>query len=287
VTEAPLPKPSKPLALWQVGVIFLAAVALELLLAGGVALGCGVWSAATGGGSPLELLLSPAGIALQIAFGSALLGGLALLVPRLRGVALPDALGLQAPSATLLGLAAVGVIPVGILSDEATYLVGSAAPSLFDTGVLDQFARSFAEASTPWFAILAAAIAVGPALGEELLFRGLILRGLAARIPGPAAALATAALFGAIHFDALQGLGAMLIGLYLAFAALVSGSLWPAVAAHAVNNLLCALFARFDPQGAGTAFDQGHPWYVLLGAAAALALVVVAMVRLARRVRPR
>ena len=100
------------------------------------------------------------------------------------------------------------------------------------------------------------------------------------------AALATALLFGAIHFDALQGLGAMLIGVYLAFAALASGSLWPAVAAHGVNNLLCALFARYDPQGAGAAFDAGHPWPVLAASAAALAVIVVAMVRLSREGAP-
>jgi uncharacterized protein len=278
----PTPRePPKPLAPWQVAVVFLAAVAAELLIAGAMALASGVLSA-MGRGDPLDLLFSPAAIAAQIVLGSAMIGGVALLVPRMRGLGLRDALGLGAPKGPMLALAALGVIPVGVLSDEVTFAAADLAPDLFDTGVLDQFARSFTDASTPWFVALALAIAIGPALGEELLFRGLILRSLAARLPRWAAALATALLFGAIHLDALQGLGAMLIGLYLAFAALASGSLWPAVAAHALNNLLCALFARLDPQGAGTAFGSGHPWPVIAASIAALVVLVVLMLRLKR-----
>jgi len=172
----------------------------------------------------------------------------------------------------------LGVLPMGILSDELTFLVGRLGGGLFDTSVLDQFARMFSSASAPWFVALTVAIAVGPALGEELLFRGLILGSLAARLPAGLAVILSAILFGAIHFDALQGSGALLIGLYLGFVTLATGSLWPAIAAHASNNLLCALFARLDPAGAGSAFDTGHPWWLVAASVAATAGVVVALV---------
>jgi membrane protease YdiL (CAAX protease family) len=92
--------------------------------------------------------------------------------------------------------------------------------------------------------------------------------------------LLTAILFGAIHFDALQGLGALLIGLYLGYVALATGSLWPAVAAHAINNLLCALFARLDPAGIGSAFETGHPWLLVAASVVAVAAVIAALVRM-------
>lgn len=276
------PAAPRPLALWQTGVVFLVALAAELLL--GVALAAlAGFRAALGGGDPVELLLSPPVMTAQIVLGSAMIGAVALVVPRIRGAGLRDALGLVPARPGMVALAALGVIPAGILSDEATFAAATLAPGVFDTALLEQFARAFAGPSAPWFAALAFAIAVGPGLCEELLFRGLILRGLAARLPAAPAAAAAAVLFGVIHFNALQGLAAALIGLYLAFAALVSGSVWPAVAAHALNNLLSALLARFDPEGAGAAFESGHPWYVLAASAAALAVIVVAMERISRR----
>ena len=281
MTAEPLSKPPKPFAVWQIALVFGAAVAAEVLLGGGLVLACRAF-APSSGAAVSDFLFGPAGMALQIVLGSTLLGGIAFAASRLRGYSARDALALRAPSAKVLALAAIGVIPVGVLCDEATFLAARLAPGAFGTGVLDQFSQSFAAAPAPWFAALTAVVVIGPALGEELLFRGLILRGLAAKMSAVPAALATALLFGAIHFDALQGLGAALIGAYLAFAALASGSLWPAVAAHGVNNLLCALSARYDPQGEGAAFDAGHPWPVLAASAAALAVIAFAMVRLSR-----
>jgi len=202
-----------------------------------------------------------------------------VIASRVRRLEPGPALGLVAPRWRTLALAALGVLPMGILSDELTYGLGRAAPGLFDSFLLERFAATFTNASAPWFVALTAAIAVGPAIGEELLFRGIILRSLAARLPGGLAVLLSAILFGAIHFDALQGLGAMLIGLYLGFLALATGSLWPAIAAHAINNLLCALLARLDPEGAGSAFDAGHPWPLVAASVLAVAAVIAALVR--------
>ena len=271
------PAPPKPFKPWQVGIVFLAAVGLELTLGATIALVGGVAASARGEDFTVWIA-SPAAIVIQIIAGSAMLAALAVIATKIRRLPPGGALGLVAPRRTALALAVLGVLPMGILSDELTFLVGRLGGGLFDTSVLDQFARMFSSASAPWFVALTVAIAVGPALGEELLFRGLILGSLAARLPAGLAVILSAILFGAIHFDALQGSGALLIGLYLGFVTLATGSLWPAIAAHASNNLLCALFARLDPAGAGSAFDTGHPWWLVAASVAATAGVVVALV---------
>lgn len=85
-------------------------------------------------------------------------------------------------------------------------------------------------------------LAAGAAGGvfEELLFRGLMLPALS-MMHGPGVAVAVQALlFGALH--AYQGLSGVvmagLLGLAFGGATVVSGSLWPALVAHVLLNLV-------------------------------------------------
>jgi uncharacterized protein len=80
--------------------------------------------------------------------------------------------------------------------------------------------------------------------GEEITFRGYAIPVLAAHLGGEwGAALFTSAVFGLMH--AYQGplgmLRSALLGLLLAASFLVSGSLWPAIAAHTALDLLAGL----------------------------------------------
>ncbi len=71
---------------------------------------------------------------------------------------------------------------------------------------------------------------------EELLFRGLILRGLLSRFgAGPAVAL-TALLFAAFHVNPWQFLGAFVLGLLFGWFYLVFRSLVPCLIGHAAAN---------------------------------------------------
>ena len=82
---------------------------------------------------------------------------------------------------------------------------------------------------------------VGPAVGEELLCRGLIQRSLA-RYARPAIAIGLAALFfGWLHMELVHGVVATSIGLYLGLAAYWSDSTRPAIAGHGLNNLAALL----------------------------------------------
>jgi membrane protease YdiL (CAAX protease family) len=87
-------------------------------------------------------------------------------------------------------------------------------------------------------ALVFLAMGLAPALGEELLFRGFVLRLLASRWPGWVAVLGSAALFGAAHLDPVHGAAAFVLGGYLAAVAERAGSLRPALLCHATNNTL-------------------------------------------------
>jgi hypothetical protein len=88
-------------------------------------------------------------------------------------------------------------------------------------------------------------VTVGP-LVEELLFRGVLLSALLRRCHVGWAVTITSLLFALIHLPGLQfqwyGLPDLtLLALLLAWLRLHSGSIWPAVLAHSINNLLAVL----------------------------------------------
>lgn len=72
---------------------------------------------------------------------------------------------------------------------------------------------------------------------EELFYRGLVLGGLEARMPRGAAAVVSAGIFGAVHFQPLQFAGLAVFGLVLALLVQRTDRLGPAVWAHLAFNL--------------------------------------------------
>jgi hypothetical protein len=102
-------------------------------------------------------------------------------------------------------------------------------------------------------ALVLLAIGLAPALGEELLFRGFLLRLFSLRWPGARAVLGSAAVFGAAHLDPVHGPAAFVLGAYLAALTLRADSLRPALLCHAVNNTLAVAGA------AGALPELGSP----------------------------
>ena len=85
--------------------------------------------------------------------------------------------------------------------------------------------------------ILIAAVIVAP-LGEELLFRGAIFGALARAGGVGLPIIGSAALFGLVHLSPGHAAAAFVSGLCLGWLRAVTGSVWPGVVAHALNNLL-------------------------------------------------
>lgn len=89
------------------------------------------------------------------------------------------------------------------------------------------------------FAAVLVTVALVPALCEEILFRGFVQSGLVRQAERPWAGVAAAALvFAIFHLDPWRFVMAAALGMFLGWLRQASGSLWPAILAHALNNVL-------------------------------------------------
>ena len=125
------------------------------------------------------------------------------------------------------------------------------------------------------FALVLVCLAFVPALCEELLFRGFVQAGVMAQAASAPAGLALSAmLFGIFHLDPWRLVGVVALGLFFGWLRLASGSLWPPIAAHAINNALSIGLAR-----AGWLSDSRPPGsaltVVLAGAGVMLAAALL------------
>ena len=89
-----------------------------------------------------------------------------------------------------------------------------------------------------------AAVIVAP-LTEELLFRGVILRGLLLHYSAPKAIIASSLLFGLVHLNPWQAIGAVVLGALFGWWYVRTRSLTLCIFGHAFNNLLAVLLYRF------------------------------------------
>lgn len=87
-------------------------------------------------------------------------------------------------------------------------------------------------------------IAVLPAVGEELIFRGIIQRGLTKQFGNPHLAIwIAAALFSAIHLQFFGFVPRLLMGVAMGYLLFWSGNLWYPIIAHFTNNALSVILA--------------------------------------------
>ena len=97
-----------------------------------------------------------------------------------------------------------------------------------------------------WLALLG--LGVAPGIGEELLCRGLVQRGLERRV-GSALAVGVAALvFGALHLDPLHAGLAAVLGIYLGTTAVLAGSIRAPILCHVANNVVAVAVAALLPE---------------------------------------
>lgn len=114
------------------------------------------------------------------------------------------------------------------------------------------------------------AVALLPAIAEELIFRGVLARALARRF-GPALAIVvSAAVFGLYHLDLPQLVSTFVLGLALGFIAVRADSALPTMVAHATNNLVVLALSRGGDDPLSEAIEA-HPAAALAVAAAVVA----------------
>jgi membrane protease YdiL (CAAX protease family) len=236
-----------------------------------LALGAGAGLARLGAGADESLRVPLEALGTSVSFvGLAVAGALAL-----GGAPAHERLGLGPGRlrARVLCALVLGTLAVSFAADASLRAGG-----VRRRGNLARFDQAVEEARGPSLALAATALAIGPALGEELFFRGLLQRGLEARLGAlPAVALGALA-FAAVHADPVHAGAAFLLGLYLGAVARLSGGVRASMLCHAVNNLTAV--------GVGAAGFQGVP-VAPAALAAALAGAVAALVWARREARAR
>jgi sodium transport system permease protein len=189
--------------------------------------------------APLQAWRLGPGLALSQWVG---LGGLTWLYARGRGQTVAEVIRLRAPSGTAMG----GALLIGL---SAWLVVGLVAEWILPApkAVVDSLRHAIAPTDGGRGTLLTLLLmAVTPAICEEALFRGPILRGLTTRFSPAVAAILTGLLFGIFHADPWRLLPTAVLGVALSGIALASDSIVPAMAAHFVNNACLIILARLN-----------------------------------------
>ena len=139
-------------------------------------------------------------------------------------------------------------VPLAVLASEVTNCVG-ALMQQFEADWLRQFHETTAElfnrfVSQPWWFVFIGGCLL-PGLGEEIYCRGLLSRGLVARYGVFRWTLLAAGLFGAMHLEPVQAIGAFSLGIGLQFVFLTTRSLAAPIVLHTLNNSFAFLTMRF------------------------------------------
>ena len=123
-----------------------------------------------------------------------------------------------------------------------------------------------------WIVLLS--VSVFAPFFEEWLCRGVILRGLLAKVKPIWAVIISAAVFGLIHMNLWQAIPAFLIGCLLGYVYYKTGSLKLTMLMHCVNNTLSVIVSRIPGLEDAEFFaDVMSPWaYVLVVVLFAVAL---------------
>jgi len=169
--------------------------------------------------------------------------GLALWLARLMRLPLREAFSLRPAAAVHWYMVAAAALPLQVAGGALQYVIlRNLPPDSPVRQLMEQTLNQFVAVEGAFdLLMLFAAAVVTAAICEEFLFRGLILGLLARRAGWLSAIVWSAALFAIYHLNPVVLLPVTLVGLYLGLLVWRSGSLYPAIAAHALNNGL-ALF---------------------------------------------
>jgi uncharacterized protein len=112
--------------------------------------------------------------------------------------------------------------------------------AVFPKEVVDSFDRSliFSQPSTLELVLVTVGVVIAAPLGEEAFFRGFLQPALKDRTGMPRAIVVTALIFAAFHGDKVGFLALFQLGVLFGLLRWKSQSLWPAIGAHAANNLI-------------------------------------------------
>lgn len=130
--------------------------------------------------------------------------------------------------------------------------------------VQDIFHQSWGK-KTSYLSAFFVVVVIAPLI-EEIIGRGIILKGLLAHYTQNRAMVWSAILFCLIHLNPWQFPAAFILGLVFAWWVVQTGSLWPAILGHALNNFWFVTFRHFDVPGFPVSEDFNvvihNPWWL-------------------------
>jgi sodium transport system permease protein len=213
-----------------------------------------------------------------LAVGQCAMGALVLGVARALG---------QPARAVGIAPAAPALIAAAALIGASLWLINVALVSALFTVESRDLEHLTPVVHRPPLAPVLLGVAVAPAICEELVFRGALLRGLAARMPAAAALALSSSLFALYHVSPVRLLPTLTLGLALGALTLRAGSIAPAILGHLINNAIVIAVER-DPGGPLARAIAAEPEIALAASAALVGagLALTARAAPASRSRP-
>lgn len=142
-------------------------------------------------------------------------------------------------------------IPGSILLYLGTYCLVLGLSSILTVWMpqsAENLTESFEVVMEQPFLLILLVIAVMPAIGEEILFRGFLFGSLRERLGRRWAILVSAVVFGIFHMSLVKLLPTALLGAAFAYILSCTGSIYMTMAFHFVNNAVSALIMKFPEQ---------------------------------------
>jgi len=118
-------------------------------------------------------------------------------------------------------------------------------------------------------------ISIFAPLLEEILVRGLVLRGYLLNYTPNKAVIASAVFFGAIHMNPWQFVAGFIAGLFLGYLYYKTKSLFSSILVHLTNNSLAVVFSLYYTNADASFKDMlGNEYYYILIASLAIGYIL-------------
>ncbi len=128
---------------------------------------------------------------------------------------------------------------IGLIAFALNIFISSIFNGLIEAfGYKSPFSSSTQDYSVLGFVLSVFCTAILPAVCEEFVHRGILMRGLYNSISVKHSLIISSICFGLMHLNIVQVFYATILGLLIGFVSIVGKSIWPAVIIHFTNNFV-------------------------------------------------
>ncbi len=181
-------------------------------------------------------------------------------------------LGTRMGSLWVYPLAIIGGLTVGASSGNAGEWLQRIIPEGLQLGGMDMISEGLRDGPIVSRLLMMLAVSVAAPLFEELVFRGTLWGLLERALPAPVVLIITSVIFAVYHVDPIHVILVFPVGLLIGWVRMTSGSIYPAILLHFVNNTLAIVLVLTLSD------DASIPWYLAFIAATITVTVAIAAV---------